>query len=90
MTTNWSRFGALELAFGNASPFFFVPFGHYNIPWLCGIVEGFHGQGILVSLVLPHDMHGEAKQADFISYLHKYRALNDELPAMVTGCSWIS
>lgn len=90
LTTNWSRFGALELAFGNASPFFFMPFGHYKIPWLCGIVEGFHGQGILASIVLPHDMHGEAKQADFSSYLHKYRALSDELPAMVTGCSWIS
>lgn len=78
--SNWSNFGVYTIDFGTAFPTLFLPVGKAPLPWLSCIVEGFHNQGLLVSLVLPKKLAKRFTTPMMLQQLHQYRPISEETP----------
>ncbi|WP_406194121.1 acyltransferase [Kitasatospora sp. NBC_01560] len=83
--SNWSRFGAYQVAFQGQRPVFFSPAANYPIPWVCWTVEGFHGTGLLASVVLPVRLAARLRGAEGRAALHRHRDPADVLPAVAAA-----
>ncbi|MER7755600.1 acyltransferase [Kitasatospora sp. NPDC097643] len=79
--SNWSRFGVYRLRFQGQSPVLFGPAANYPLPWVCWTVEGFHGAGLLSTVVLPARLAARVRGAAGRAALHRFRVAADELPA---------
>ncbi|KJS59094.1 acyltransferase [Streptomyces rubellomurinus] len=83
--SNWSRFGVYRLSFQGRRPVFFSPAANYPLPWVGWTVEGFGGSGFLSTVVLPARLAARVRGADGRAALHRFRAADDELPALAAA-----
>ncbi|MBP0449353.1 hypothetical protein J5Y04_07280 [Kitasatospora sp. RG8] len=80
--SNWSRFGAYRIRFQGCRPVFFSPAANYPLPWVSWTVEGFHGTGLLTTVVLPARLAARLRGAEGRAALHRHRDPADVLPAV--------
>ncbi|MFF2041411.1 acyltransferase [Kitasatospora sp. NPDC058170] len=85
--SNWSRFGLYELRFQGQRPVFFSPAANYPLPWVSWTVEGFHGTGLLSTVVLPARLAARLRGAEGRALLHRFRDPADALPALAAAVS---
>ncbi|MFI9331434.1 acyltransferase [Kitasatospora sp. NPDC052868] len=85
--SNWSRFGLYELRFQGQRPVFFSPAANYPLPWVSWTVEGFHGTGLLSTVVLPARVVARLRGAEGRALLHRFRDPADVLPALASAVS---
>ncbi|MCG6497883.1 acyltransferase [Kitasatospora sp. A2-31] len=83
--SNWSRFGAYRVAFQGQRPVFFSPTANYPLPWVSWTVEGFHGTGLLTTVVLPARLAARLRGAEGRAALHRFRDAADRLPAVAAA-----
>jgi hypothetical protein len=83
--SNWTRFGLTELTFGGGPPVLVSPATAVSLPWVAWMVEGFHGTGILLTIVVPVRLAGKLRGANGRARLHRFRPEEDELPALATS-----
>ncbi|MGA5820130.1 acyltransferase [Kitasatospora sp. NPDC094028] len=83
--SNWNRFGVYRLSFQGQRPVFFSPAANYPLPWVSWAVEGFGGNGFLSTVVLPARLAARVRGADGRAALHRFRAADDELPALAAA-----
>ncbi|MED7953846.1 acyltransferase [Streptomyces sp. BE303] len=81
--SNWSRFGLYEVSFQGQRPVFFSPTANYPLPWVSWSVEGFHGTGLLTTVVLPARLAAKLRGDAGRAALHRFRDPADELPALL-------
>jgi hypothetical protein len=81
--TSWTRFGLYDLTFDGHRPVLCCPVANLQLPWICWLVEGFHGNGILATVVVPAGLASKLRGAAGQAALHAFRTPDDELPAIV-------
>jgi hypothetical protein len=80
--SNWSRFGAYDITFGGHRPVLFAPAANLQLPWTSWLVEGFHGNGFLYTVVLPAKLAARLRGEAGRAALHRHREPGDPLPAL--------
>jgi hypothetical protein len=80
--SNWSRFGAYDITFDGHHPVLFGPAANLQLPWVSWLVEGFHGNGFLYTVVLPAKLAARLRGEAGREALHGYREPGDPLPAL--------
>lgn len=84
-TSSWRGFGAYTARFDGASPVLMAPAISLPLPWVCWMVEGFHGTGALCTVSVPAAIATRLRSADGRALLHADREPQDELPALATA-----
>jgi hypothetical protein len=80
--SNWSRFGAYDIAFGGQRPVLLSPAANLQLPWVSWLVEGFENTGFLYTVVLPAKLAARLRGDTGRAALHRYRVPGDPLPAL--------
>jgi hypothetical protein len=80
--SNWSRFGAYDIAFGGQRPVLFSPAANLQVPWVSWLVEGFDNTGFLYTVALPAKLAARLRGDTGRAALHRYREPGDPLPAL--------
>lgn len=89
MVTNWNKLGIYDVYFGGDKPYFFAFYGIIPIPWLSCITEGFNGDGLIYSAVLPKNIANNLLTNENLKVIHKFRSDHDIVPEIVSKRSWI-
>jgi hypothetical protein len=80
LVTNWSKFGVYDVTFGGEPPSFFMPAGEVPFPWLSAVSDGFHGRGLIYSVVLPSAVARRLVDDDGVREVHRFRDEAAPLP----------
>lgn len=81
-TSSWRGFGAYTARFDGAAPVLMAPAISLPLPWVCWMVEGFHGSGALCTIAVPAALATRLRSAEGRALLHADREPQDELPAL--------
>jgi len=80
--SSWRGFGAYTARFDGVAPVLTAPAISLPLPWVCWLVEGFDGRGVLGTLALPAAHATRLRSAEGRALLHSDREQQDELPAL--------
>lgn len=78
--TNWRRFGIYDVVFDGCRPSFVGSAPQVLLPWVCWLVDGFGGDGVLFTAVLPAKVVGRLRGAGGQSVLHRFRGADEAVP----------
>jgi Transferase family len=82
--SNWSGFGAYEVAFEGQRPVVVSPAAATTLPWTATVIEGFDGAGYLCAVTLPARLAAKLRTPDGTAALHRHRGPDDTLPPLAT------
>ncbi|MEA5448315.1 acyltransferase [Leptolyngbya sp. CCNP1308] len=89
LMTSWANFGIFDVAFGELKPFYFSSFGDYPFPWISSLAEGFSGNGLIYSALLPTKLAKKLVQENTLQRIHNYRDPQESLPELAEKLAWL-
>lgn len=78
--TDWRRFGAYDVVFDGCRPTFVSSAPQVLLPWVCWLIDGYAGDGILCTAVVPAKVAGRLRGAGGQAVLHGFRGVGEGLP----------
>ena len=82
--SNWTRFGYDTLTFGGHPLVLMSPSVPVTLPWTSWMVEGFHGTGLLLTLVVPVRFATRLRGETGRARLHRHRPADDVAPELIS------
>jgi transferase family protein len=80
--TDWTRSGAYDITFHGQRPALVTSVANPPLPWLCWLVEGFGGEGVFATVVLPARLAARLRGAAGRAAVHRHAEPGDPRPAL--------